>query len=256
MDADRRARPRRILLFGLVILMSAGTASLGVWQLRRLAARRAVNRAALAGRELPRLLPQGTGHPRLSPNRRVLLRGKLDEAREFVLRGRLLRGIPAVLIVTPLRLTGSDTAVLLNRGYVPAPDAVDPGAATWSEQGRSDFPGVLLDLPDRGDGEPLLHRGRETWHSLDRTAMAARLPYPIAAMYLVVEPDSADGNAHTVQGTVYPFRAEPPEMDDGPHLMYAIQWFGISVAMVAFGWLFIWRGKTPGGSMPVDGPSG
>jgi surfeit locus 1 family protein len=255
-EADRKAWVRRILLFGLVIVVAAGAASLGVWQLRRLAARRAVNRVALAARDLPPLVAPATGHAPLAANRHVFLDGELDEAHEFVLRGRLLRGVPAVLIVTPLRLPGTDTAVLINRGYVPAPDAVDPGAAKWSESGTHRFHGVLLPLPDRGDGAPLVHNGRETWHSLDLRAMRARLPYPIAPVYLIVEPDSAEGDAHTVRGTVYPFRAEPPSMDEGPHLMYAIQWFGISAAVAAFGWLFIWWGRAGARSVMGDGRAG
>ena len=233
---------RRILLFGLAIVLAAGAASLGVWQLHRLAARRAVNHAALTTRELPLLVAQESSHAPLLPNRRILLTGDLDEAREFVLRDRVVRGIPAILIVTPLRLAGTDTAVLINRGYVPAMDAVDPGAAEWSETKTRRFHGVLLPTPDRGDGEPLVYRGRETWYRLDQSAMRARLPYPLAPVYLLAEPDSAEGDAHTVRGTVYPFRAEPPSIDEGPHLMYAIQWFGISAAVAAFGWLFIWRG--------------
>lgn len=252
-EADRKARVRRILLFGLAIVLAAGAASLGVWQLRRLTARRAVNHAALTARELPLLVPQGSRHAPLLPNRRVLLSGELDEAHEFVLRDRLLQGIPAILIVTPLRLAGTDTAVLVNRGYVPAFDAVDPGAAKWSETETRRFHGVLLPTPDRGDGEPLVYHGRETWYSLDQSAMRARLPYPIAPVYLVAEPDSAEGDAHTVRGRVYPFRAEPPSMDNGPHLMYAIQWFGISAAVAAFGWLFIWRGRARERGNPVDG---
>jgi cytochrome oxidase assembly protein ShyY1 len=72
--------------------------------------------------------------------------------------------------------------------------------------------------------------------------MRARLPYPIAPVYLVAEADSAEGEAHTTRGRVYPFRAEPPLLDEGPHLMYAVQWFGIAVAVVAFGIIFVLRG--------------
>jgi surfeit locus 1 family protein len=246
MEADRKARVRRLFLFGMVIVLAAGAASLGVWQLRRLTARRAINRAALAARELPPLVAAGTGPAQLLPNRRAILSGDLDEAHEFVLRDRMVRGVPAVLIVTPLRPTGTDTALLVNRGYVPAPDAVDPGAAKWSEQATRRFYGILLPMPDRGDGAPLVHRGRETWHSLDLSAMRTRLPYPLAPVYLIAESDSVEGTSHTIRGTVYPFRAEPPSMDEGPHLMYAIQWFGIGAAVAAFGWLFIWRGKAKG----------
>jgi len=233
---------RRIVLFGVTVGLAAVSAGLGVWQLRRLAARRALNHQVAAARALPPLPTDRAGVLHLVPNRRAVLTGSLDESREFVLRDRLVRGVPAVLIVTPLRLAGHDTAVLVNRGYVPAPDAVDPGSATWSEPGRRTFRGVLLPMPDRGDGAPLVHGGRETWRTLDLSAMRARLPYPVAPLYLLAEADPAQGDAHTVRGKVYPFRAELPPLDDGPHLMYAVQWFGIGAAVVAFGVIFVLRG--------------
>ncbi len=236
---------RRIVLFSLTLAMGLLCSGLGVWQIRRLTARRAANRQALAGRDLAPLIGDSIAAPHLVPYRRATLSGTLDEGREFLLRNRLVRGVPALLVVTPLRLPGTDTAVLVNRGYVPSLDAVDPGAATWSEAGRHRFSGSLLPTPDRGDGAPLLHAGHETWRALDLRGMRARLPYPIAPVYLLAEPDSSDGAAHTVRGRVYPFRAEPPPMDEGPHLMYAIQWFGIAAAVIAFGVIFIWRGPVP-----------
>lgn len=235
---------RRIVLFSLTVAIALVCTALGVWQLRRLAARRAANRALVAARALPPLRPDRPGRTALLPDRRAILAGELDEAREFVLRDRLIRGVPAVMIVTPLHLAGRDTAVLVNRGYVTAPDAVDPGAATWSEPGPRVFYGLLLPVPNRGDGAPLVHRGRETWRSLDLATMRARLPYPVAPYYLLAEADSSEGDAHTVRGTVYPFRAEAPPVDDGPHLMYAVQWFGIGAAVVAFGVIFVLRGAT------------
>ncbi len=236
---------RRIVLFSLTLAIGLLCSGLGTWQIRRLAARRAANRQALAGRDLEPLTGDSVRAPHLVPYRRASLFGAPDERREFLLRNRLVRGVPAILVVTPLRLPGTDTAVLVNRGYVPSLNAVDPGSATWSEAGRRRFSGILLPTPDRGDGAPLSHAGQETWRALDLRGMGARLPYPIAAVYLLAEPDSSEGDTHTVRGRVYPFRAEPPPLDEGPHLMYAVQWFGIAAAVVAFGVLFIWRRPVP-----------
>jgi surfeit locus 1 family protein len=232
---------RRIVLLSLSLLLATACVGLGVWQLRRLSARRATNRAALLERALPPLQIDST-RPALRPNRLVRVTGKLDEDREFLLRGRVVQGVPAILVITPLRLAGSDTALLVNRGYVPSPDALDPGTAAWSEAGEHRFQGLLLPVPDRGDGSPLRHGGRETWKGLDLRAMRERLPYPVASLYLIAEADSAGGAAHTIRGRDYPFRAEPPPLDEGPHLMYAVQWFGIAAAILAFGIIFVWRG--------------
>jgi surfeit locus 1 family protein len=230
---------RRLVLLSTTVLIGAACLALGVWQLGRLTTRRAANARALTGRALPPLVADSTSTPRLLPNRRAVLTGELDPGHEFVLRNHLLRGVPAVQIVTPLRIPGTDSAVLVNRGYVPALDAVDPGQAEWAEPGTRVFRGTLLAVPERGDGAPIQHNGRETWKSLDLPAVRGRLPYPVVAVYLVAQPDPAEGSAHTISGTVYPFRAELPPMDEGPHLMYAVQWFGIAAAVLAFGVMFI-----------------
>jgi surfeit locus 1 family protein len=215
---------RRIVLFSVTIMVGIAAVGLGFWQLGRHRERAERNRLALAGRALPEII--GAPGTALPAERRAVLTGTLDEARQFVLRNRLVRGVPAVVIVTPLRLAGSDTAVLLNRGYVPAPDATTPPAdSTYTETTRERFHGILLAVPDRGDGAPLISRGKESWRAMDLATMRARLPYPLADVYLLVEPDSAEPR-HTVEGTEYPFRAEPPPLDGGPHLSYAIQWWG------------------------------
>ena len=232
---------RRRVLFSICLLVAAVCVGLGRWQLSRLSSRRTANREALAERALPLLVSGDSDRAELEANRRARIGGRLDEEREILLRGRVVQGVPAIQVVTPLRRSSTDTAVLVNRGYVPAPDAVDPGRATWSESGTHWFTGVLLAIPDRGDAAPLERGGRETWQSLDLTALRARLPYPIAPVYLVAEPDSAAGTAHTVRGRVYPFRAEPPSLTEGPHLMYAVQWFGIAAAAIAFAIAFVLR---------------
>ena len=231
---------RRIVLFGTTLIVGLAAIALGVWQLSRHAERAERNRLAIAGRALPPLIRDSARRERLKPHRRAFLMGALDQPREFLLRNRVVAGVPAVLVITPLRLTGSDTAVLVNRGYVPAPDAVNPAAESWSEPERGAYRGVLLPMPDRGDGAPVTSRGRESWQALDLSAMRARLPYPVSDLYLVAEPDSSTP-AHTIRGTVYPFRSELPPMDGGPHLSYAVQWFGIAAAVIAFGIFFVLR---------------
>jgi surfeit locus 1 family protein len=232
---------RRIVLFSTTVLIGLLAMSLGLWQLRRHAQRAERNRLATLGSSLPPIIGDSVMTPALLPNRTAILMGTLDESREFLLRNRLVAGVPAVMVITPLRLPGSDTALLVNRGYVPARNAVDPVTASWSERDRRVFRGVLLPLPDRGDGAPIIRNGRESWHALDLRMLRTRMPYPIADLYLLTEPDSASAD-HTVRGTVYPFRAELPPIDQGPHLGYALQWFGIAVAVLAFGVIFVWRG--------------
>lgn len=232
---------RRTVLFVITLLVAMTATGLGFWQLGRLGTRRAANRAAGAARALPPLALNHDWPP--LPNRRATVTGRFAEDHEFILRGRVVQGVPAVQVVTPIRLPGRDTALLVNRGYIPAPDATDPGNATWSEPGDITIHGVLLRSPDRGDGDPITSGVRETWRAIDLTAIRARLPFPVSSLYLVAEADSGS-ETHTIRGKIYPIRAAPPELSEGPHLSYAIQWFGIALASIAFGLIFVLR-RTP-----------
>jgi surfeit locus 1 family protein len=232
---------------------------LGIWQLRRLAARRSANQQSLAQRELPPL-DLNREPPLELTYRRVSAAGRYDFGNQVVLRGRVLHGAPGVQIVTPLRLSGRDTAVLVNRGFVPAPDAAyPPPGVVYHEAVEALVRGVALSLPDEGDGAPLRAPRGETWRRLDRSAMGARLPYPIAPYYLIAEADPAAGTDHTARGRVLPIRIEPPTLDNGPHLSYALQWFLIGAAALVFGVAFTRRAArlssaSRSGPRPADPP--
>jgi surfeit locus 1 family protein len=243
----------RYSLLGVTVLAAAACAALGVWQLRRLEARRTANLRSLSQRDLPpvdlnRELPTELTY------RRVTVVGRYDLANEFVLRSRALRGSPGVQVVTPLRLPGRDTALLVNRGFVPAADAAYPGPGlTYREPADAEVRGVALPVPDEGDGAPLGMPRGETWRRLDRTAMGARLSYPLAPYYIIAEADAGSGVDHAPGGRVLPIRIEPPSLDNGPHLAYAIQWFSIGAAALVFGVAFT-RRATRLGSGPGSAP--
>jgi surfeit locus 1 family protein len=144
---------------------------------------------------------------------------------------------PGVEVVTPLRLTGTTKAIMVNRGFVASPDAMTTDLDSLNEPGVVEVRGIALPLPTSSDsGKPLTHLGRETWRRLDLPALRARLPYPVIDVYILQSPDSALPR--------HPIRLEPPPLDNGPHLSYAIQWFSFATIAVVGGWLFLWRGKT------------
>ncbi len=219
-------RTPRLAIVGL-ILAAAVCVRLGFWQLDRLHQRRAANRVALAARaEPPVTLPDGSLRDSTAwSHRRVAAIGRYDHTREIVLRGESLDGVPGVLVVTPLRLTGSDTAVLVNRGFVPAPDAASASTEELSERGERKVEGIALTLPS-GDGKPLRHGGRTTWARLDRDALRRQLPYPILGFYIGQLPGSALPR--------FPRRLPPRPLDDGPHLNYTIQWFLFAAMALGF----------------------
>jgi cytochrome oxidase assembly protein ShyY1 len=115
---------------------------------------------------------------------------------------------------------------LVNRGFVPAPDAVSASTEDLREPGEQKVEGILLALP-AGDGKPLRHDGKTTWARLDRDALQQQLPYPILPFYIRQSPDQKLPR--------FPRRLPAPSLDDGPHLSYTVQWFVFAAMLVGFG---------------------
>jgi surfeit locus 1 family protein len=219
--------PSRLLLIVCFAAVALICARLGLWQVQRLRERRAMNATALAERSRPPVtLEQGEAAVAGLVDRRVTASGRYDDDHVIILRGRAYQGVPGVEIVSPLVLDQGRSAVLVNRGFVPAPDAFTVDPDPLRETGTVRVEGIALPIHS-GGGAPL-QRGRETtWARLDLETLRARLPYPIGAVYIRQLPDSTLPR--------FPRRLEPPLLDDGPHLSYAIQWFSFAILAVVFG---------------------
>lgn len=231
MTSSRWRWPAVAVLF----LVSAGCARLGVWQLARLHQRRALNAAILRARVEPPIPLEEPGR-RDSASltfRHVAGTGRYDRRHEMVLRGQAYLETPGVYVVTPFRLQGSDTAILVLRGFVPAPDAVRADLGALDEPGELRVAGLAEPIGS-GGGRPLQVEGRWTWARLDLPALRHALPYPILPVVLRQAPDSALPR--------YPRRLDAPEVDDGPHLSYAVQWFLFSAMAIAFALIVVARG--------------
>jgi surfeit locus 1 family protein len=227
------ARPGTILI--PAVLVAAVCVRLGFWQLSRLEQRRAANARIVAAGALPELQLNEGGGGDDRADRRAVARGSFDRSQEIVLRGFVYQGAPGVRIVTPLRLKGSDSAVLVLRGFVTADDAVHPTVDSLDEPGDLEIRGVLKPVATETDsGGPLTRNGATTWRRLDLAMLRSRLPYPILEVYLIADRDS------TRHG--FPIRLEPAPLDDGPHLSYALQWFGFAVTALVVGGVIAYRG--------------
>lgn len=223
---------RSSALFLLISLMVAAICvRLGFWQLARLRQRRASNAVAYAARALPAVALPGP-HGELT-ERRLIARGTYDEHHDLVVRGRVYEEAPGVDIVTPLRLAGSDTAILVLRGFVPAGDALSARPDTLPEPGPQVVRGIALPLDSASDrGDPRIAGGIETWRHLDR-AMGDRLPYPVLPVFIMQQDDPTLPR--------WPRRLDPPVLDEGPHESYAIQWFAFALIFGGGGLIWAWR---------------
>jgi surfeit locus 1 family protein len=216
----------RWLLIAWFIVVAAVCVRLGIWQVHRLTERRSANAAALDARLKPEVILDGEDPATIAANRRVRAMGRYDHTHDIVLRGAAYQGVPGVEVVTPLLVPGRDTAILVNRGFVPAPDAVTVELDSLHEPGEVRVEGLALPLTS-GGGAPLQQGQQTSWARLDLNALRGRLPYAVYPIYIRQLPDSSLPR--------FPRRLDPPLLDDGPHLSYAIQWFSFSILALVFG---------------------
>lgn len=195
----------------------------GMWQLDRMEQRRAFNAAVTERIALPvvdarQLLGVNEELPIQTQWRRVSSVGTYDVANQILIRGRYLDGRYGYEVLTPL--VGSDgVALLVNRGWIPAgasatevPDVPAPptGTVTITARVRGKDTnlgpqGAIIGLPTRAA------------NVIDPKALADELPYPVLSGYVELISQEPAQSAPTV--------LPAPQLSQGPHLAYAVQWF-------------------------------
>jgi len=226
--------PKGIIAAILVLAAAAVCVWLGFWQLERLAERQARNAAIEAALDAPPLTLPGEGvalarsDPAAADNRPAEARGTYLPEGTLLLRGRFFQGRPGVHLVTPLRLDDGGL-LLVNRGWVAAPDGVSAEHVPLPPAGEQHVRGILQRLPVDAEGGRPLRRVADgldhlTLRRLDLTAARAEAGEDVLPVYLQ-ELRAAPPEAR-------PQPVSLPELDEGPHLMYAVQWFGFAAVFV------------------------
>jgi len=215
-------KPRDIVFAAFGLVATATFVRLGIWQIERLGERRIVNAQLLARAKTPSVdpaaLPVDTGNAHY---RRVRINGSYDFDREIVVTTRSRNGSPGVNIITPVRIPGKDTAVLVNRGWVYAPDGMTVDLSRWREPPNLSAEAYVETFRSRA-GTVKASSIANAYRWMDRPALSQAFPYPIAPFYLVLI-----GNAENPPAGVPP-RVPVPPLDEGSHRAYAFQWFSFA----------------------------
>jgi cytochrome oxidase assembly protein ShyY1 len=241
-------------LIVFVAVLGVVFVNLGAWQLDRLAQRRASNTTTVANENTPvRPYADVFTRPILDADQwqRVEAIGTFDPDHQFLLRYRSSGDAEGYEVVTPLHTTTGN--VLVDRGLIEVtqgtaiPDAPPPpptGEVTLTGHVRRNESGR------RAAVTPVNGQMR----LINSDAIAPTLPYPIANGYiglLTITP-AQDGGFEPIA---------LPEISDGPHFWYAVQWFmftGIGIAgIIVFirGDLRDRREKLEAGEVPVETPA-
>ena len=234
----RRWRWVTLVVLALMLVL----ARLGIWQLDRLAERRAANvqlEAALAAAPID-LNAEAAAYAGVSPgdvsadlaDRDVTAAGEYDFAQQHVVVLQNWNGQPGVHLLTPLVLAGAsgDTpqAVLIDRGWIPEAEREAGGAFTEATGPQSVTGYVTLT-------ETLRRRTAESVapatpddeiFRVDIAALQEELPYRLLPFYVMAAPVPGDD-------TLPVESAKEIDLSEGPHLGYAMQWFIFSLGLGA-----------------------
>ncbi len=228
-------------LAALVLCLAAAglCVRLGLWQVSRWhekQARNAALRTALAAE--PARVAEPLPGLAVVEDRRIEVFGTFDESRQVLLSGREQAELPGVEVVTPLVLAGDSVAVLVNRGWLYAPDAVHARPQEFREPGPRAVRGIARAMGRRGAGLPYFTLESDTSHalwsarSLDPDTLAVRFPYALARWFLLELPGKGVPEK--------PLRSPPRPLDEMMNLGYAIQWFVFAAILLIGSLAFAW----------------
>ena len=217
---------KRDLAFAILgALLAIVFVRLGIWQLQRLSERRAFNRELIARAETKPIaldqVPKDSGARHFV---RVNLSGAYDYPNEIIVINRSRNGSPGVNILTPVKTQGKDTAVLVNRGWVYAPDGMTVDLNKWREQATVTGEGYVENYrTGPGQAQSRTHTRAYRWPD---SSVSKVFPYPLRPYFVVLIGDSGRTPVDV------PPRVPVPPLDEGSHKSYAIQWFSFAAISI------------------------
>lgn len=228
-------RGRWLIATLAVLALCALFLRLATWQFQRLADRRAANAQILARMEQQPLALDGAAlDVEAVVLRRATARGVYDYDQELLLRNRSYNELPGIHVIVPLRIAGSDAAVLVDRGWLPYEVSSPEQRGEYQERpaGEVTVTGILRgsmvrasrfspEDPPLGPDRPRL----DAWHRIDIPRIQEQTPYPLLSLYLEETPESAADQRR------FPRPVPEITLSEGRHLVYAIQWIAFAIIL-------------------------
>jgi len=212
----------------ITIALFTLTAGLGAWQLRRAGEKRELFASYDTAQHWQEPVSisedMALDYPLFTP---LQAHGSFDDAHQILLDAMQFEGRNGYLVLTPMRRSDGP-ALLVNRGWLAA-DADRkrlPDLSVGSDY-RS-VKGLLAQLPRPALRlERELEQGSAPWPRValypDREQIESMLGYPVLDFILLQSPDEPDGYLRQWRPQIM-----PPER----HLGYAVQWFGLALALL------------------------
>ena len=235
-----RFRPRLMPTLATAALLPL-LVHLGLWQYNKAQQKLALQHAYDAAALRPPLPIDGRPPaPERLGNRRVVLTGEYEPRYQILLDNQVYREAAGYHVVTPLRLMGSDTGVLVDRGWVPVGRDRSRLPRIETPAGKVVVQGSVWLPPTRtftlGEPERLGGAWQPVWQSVDLARYRAAVPFPVQPFLVRLDPASTGG-----------FVREWPRPDAraATNLGYAFQWFGMAATLVAIYLTVNWKKEQP-----------
>ncbi len=216
-------RPSWLILHVVVLAIIVVFVLLGRWQLERLDERRAGNALISEYLAAPPIEWSKTSSGRPPEYSRLLVSGVFAPDEEVLLRSQVNQGQPGFDVLTPLYVDEL-SAVIVNRGWVPLEfdsppvDQAQPPDGVVSVEGIVRYPlsGSNLANTDGATGK------LDIVARVDLERLNRKIGGDLATFYVEL-------TSLAPPGTSQPIPAGIPEVSEGPHLSYAVQWFSFAL---------------------------
>jgi cytochrome oxidase assembly protein ShyY1 len=231
---------RWLLFFAIVVLLAYACLLLGQWQWHRLTSTKSNNAIIRANESadpapVDQVLRPGENPPSTAQYRSITATGRYDVSHTVIVRYQTDQdGHSGVDVVVPL-VTSSGTALLVDRGWmatsnqgladpsqVPAPP---PGTVTVTGSVRRDASGSAAAVEN------------SSTRAVSSSQIQPAIGIPVYGGFIDLTVESPAPATPLTP-------AELPDLSNGPHFFYALQWwfFGL-LALFGFGYL-AWEEKT------------
>ncbi|MDJ0838671.1 MAG: SURF1 family protein [Acidobacteriota bacterium] len=224
------------------VLAAALCYSMGVWQYSRWQGKMKYEDDLKRAAERGRLAfdPSTTDWTDLA-HVEVATRGAFEHEHTMFLINRSKDNTSGVRVVTPVRLEGSETRLLVDRGFLPFVQYRAEDQSPWKPEGTFDLVGFLRPTQAQAfflSPSQKLDAGgafRDRWFRLEVDVMAGQLPYPVFPLYL----------EQTNQGEGYPVYDAHTVVPSSRHLNYTIQWASFGTFALGFALFLQYRPMRP-----------
>ena len=174
---------------------------------------------------------------------KVKLSGEFDYSRQVIIINRRHETGPGYLLITPLKLTGSNLHVLISRGFIPFADDKPNKWNKYNFDNRAEFYAVVKQSvkrksalspmnPDASLNKPLERR----WNYMELDKMALQLPYPVIdSVYLeqIGGPSAIGGGVDAL----FPAEHIRIQVPPSTHFGYTFEWILLALATIGIGYI-------------------